>query len=180
MTTSTTTTSTGGGISGTAFAAALAAMALIATPIYVSHEGSRLTPYRDVVGVLTVCSGETRGVENRRYTEAECDEMTQDIMEDFGTEVAQANPSIVNYPNQWASHTIFAANVGVGQYKRSTVLRLDKAGKHREACRYMRNYTYAGGRVFQGLVNRRTGTEDRIGEYELCLADAVERDLGSI
>jgi len=180
MPTPSSTTTTGGGIAAGVFAAGIAAMALVAAPIFTSHEGERLTPYRDVVGVLTVCSGETRNVQNRTYTKAECAAMTQKIMYDFGTEVYNANPSIVNYPNQWAAHTIFAANVGAGQYRRSTVLRLDLAGDHRGACRYMRNYTYAGGKVFQGLVNRRTGTNDKVGEYELCLADAVERDLGSI
>ncbi len=106
--------------------------------------------------------------------------MTKSIMDEFGTEVATVNPSIVNYPNQWAAHTIFAANVGKGGYKKSSVLSLDLKGQHRQACRYMLNYKYAGGKVFTGLVNRRAGTNDKIGEYELCLADAVERDIGTI
>lgn len=163
-----------------AFKTALAAMIAVAIPVYVAHEGQKLVPYKDVVGVLTVCSGETRGVENRKYTAEECKAMTEEIMTEFGSEVALVNPSIVDYPNQWASHTIFAANVGKGGYKKSTVLRLDLQGKHRESCRYMRNYKYAGGRVFSGLVNRREGTAEKIGEYELCLADAVERDIGTI
>jgi lysozyme len=162
------------------FKTLLAGMVAVATPIYVVHEGEKLTPYKDVVGVLTVCSGETRGVQNRPYTKAECTAMTQKIMDEFGTEVAEVNPSIIRYPSQWASHTIFAANIGKGGYRKSSVLSLDLKGNHRAACRYMLNYKYAGGKVFQGLVNRRAGTNDKIGEYELCLADAVERDLNLI
>lgn len=161
-------------------AAGLAAMVAIATPIYIAHEGTRYVPYKDVVGVLTVCSGQTQGVENRRYTKEECDKETDKIMEEYGIAVARVNPAIVNYPSQWASHTIFAANVGKTRYKKSTVLSLDLQGHHRLACRYIRNYKYAGGKVFDGLINRRNGTNEKIGEYELCLADAVERDLGVI
>lgn len=156
---------------------ALAAMIAIATPIYISHEGTKLEPYFDDVGVLTVCSGETRFVEKRKYTPAECAAMTDRIMRGFGIAVAEANPSIVNYPRQWASHTIFAANVGTDKYYNSSVLKLDLKGEHRLACRAIRLYKYAGGRIFNGLINRREGTKEKIGEYELCLADAITRDL---
>lgn len=158
--------------------AAIAAMALIATPLYQAFEGTRNNPYRDIVGVWTVCSGETR-VKMRKYTDAECAEMTRKILEDdFGPAVAKLNPTIVDYPVSFAGHTTFAANIGIEAYKKSSILRLDLQGKHREACRAMRLYDKAGGRVVTGLTNRREGTPSMVGEYELCLADAVERDLG--
>lgn len=157
--------------------AALAAMALIATPIYQTFEGKRNNPYKDIVGVWTVCSGETR-VKMRPYTDAECAEMTRKILEDdFGPDVAALNPTIVDYPIQFAAHTIFAANVGMNAYAKSSVLRLDKAGQHRNGCRAMMLYNKAGGKVVVGLINRREGTSTMLGEYELCLAEAVERDL---
>lgn len=163
---------------GGAAAAAIAAMALIATPIYQTFEGTRNTPYKDIIGKWTVCSGETR-VEMRKYTDAECAEMTRKILEDdFGPAVAKLNPTIVDYPVSFAGHTTFAANIGMAAYQKSSVLRLDLQGKHREACRAMRLYDKAGGKVVTGLTNRREGTPSMVGEYELCLADAVERDLG--
>lgn len=165
---------------GGAIGAAIAAMAVLATPIYESFEGKRNTPYKDIAGVWTVCSGETR-VEMRKYTDAECKEITRKILEeDFGPGVAKLNPSIVNYPVSFVGHTTFAANIGLNAYAKSSVLKLDLQGKHREACRAMRLYDKAGGKRVQGLVNRREGTQAMIGEYELCLADAVERDLGLI
>lgn len=163
---------------GGAIAAGIAAMALLATPIYTSFEGTRNDPYKDSVGVWTVCSGETR-VEMRHYTNAECAEMTRHIIEDdFGPKVAKLNPTIVDYPVSFVGHTTFAVNIGMANYAKSSVLRLDLQGKHREACRAMRLYDKAAGRVLVGLQNRRQGTQSMIGEYELCLADAVERDLG--
>lgn len=164
---------------GSALGAALAAMALIATPIYEGWEGKRNIPYQDIVGVWTVCSGDTRNVvRGVRLTDEQCRERTEKILQEYGTAVAEANPAIVNYPLQFASHTIFAANVGVGAYKKSSVLRLSLQGKQRAGCRAMLLYDKAGGRVVVGLKNRRAGTSERLGEYELCLAEAVERDMG--
>ena len=98
--------------------AAIAAMALIATPLYQAFEGTRNNPYRDIVGVWTVCSGETR-VKMRKYTDAECAEMTRKILEDdFGPAVAKLNPTIVDYPVSFAGHTTFAANIGIEAYKK--------------------------------------------------------------
>lgn len=156
----------------------IAGMIAIATPIYVSHEGTRELPYKDIVGVWTVCSGDTRNVTpGKRETPEQCQERTENILKEYGGHVAEVNPSIVDYPYMWAAHSIFTANIGMAGYDKSSVLRLDKAGDHRLACRFLLKYDKAGGKRIIGLINRRSGTEDRIGEYELCLADAVERDL---
>lgn len=164
-----------------AFAAALAAMTAVATPIYMSHEGTKTLPYKDIVGVWTVCSGDTRNVTpGKRETPEQCSERTKKIMDEYGTKVAEINPDIIDYPYEWASHTVFAANIGVPTYKKSSIVVAYKQGQHRIACRNIRKYQYAGGKVVIGLINRRTGTDQKIGEYELCLADAVERDLNGV
>jgi len=157
--------------------ALIGAMVAIATPIYVSWEGTRTLPYKDIVGVWTVCSGDTRNVlPGKRVTEAECDARTRAILEEFGAGVARLSPGIEESPYEWAAHTIFAANVGLAAYERSSVRRLYNAGQHRAACRFLRNYRMAGGKVVQGLINRREGTDERIGEYELCLVGAIPAD----
>lgn len=161
-----------------AVSAAMAAMLAVATPIYIQHEGVKTLPYKDIVGVWTVCAGDTRNVTpGKRLTPVECDTRTKVILDEFGSMVQSVTPGIEDYPYQWASYSIFAANVGEGAYKKSSVLTLYKKGQYRLSCRFLRNYKYAGGKPAIGLVNRREGTEDKIGEYELCLADAVERDL---
>lgn len=161
-------------------AAALAAMAAMATPIYTQWEGTELRAYRDVVGVLTICSGDTRNVrEGQVATPAECDKRTARIMEEYGMAVYNVSPQVVDHPHMWAALTIFTANVGKAGYARSSVARLYNQGQYRRACRFLRNFKYAGGRVVRGLVNRREGTEQLIGEYELCLADAVRLEMGT-
>lgn len=76
------------------------------------------------------------------------------------------NPTITGYPHQWAAHTSFAYNVGLGTYGKSSVARLFAQGRQVEACRFLGRYVYAGGRRLQGLANRRAA------EIALCLKDA--------
>ncbi|WP_343347686.1 lysozyme [Sphingomicrobium sp. XHP0239] len=162
------------GIPGTAIAAMLA----IATPQVAQHEGLRLEPYRDVIGVPTVCYGETR-VEMRAYSKVECDALlAKALRNDFGLRVASSAPGIWTQPYEWAAHTSLTFNIGLGAYRKSSVLRLYREGKPVEACRFMRRYRFAGGRVIQGLVNRREGHGATIGEYELCLVGAIPRQIG--
>lgn len=155
---------------GKAIGGALAAMLAVATPIYVAWEGEKLEAYRDIVNVVTICSGDTRNVYmGMRLTKEQCRERTYRILTEFGEGVKTMSPGIDASPKEWAAHTIFSANVGLGAYSRSSVRRLYNAGDRRGACRAMRLYDKAGGRVIQGLKNRREGTANMIGEYELCL-----------
>lgn len=161
-----------GGVS----AAAIAAMVAIAFPQARIWEGMELVPYLDSVGVKTVCMGETR-VKMRRYTEAECVEMGKKALAEFGLKVQHLSPGIEKYKFQWAAHTLIAYNVGIGTYGSSSMRRHFNAGEYRLACRAMTKYKYAGGKVLLGLVLRREGDEQRIGEYELCLGDAIDAEF---
>lgn len=164
---------------GTGMAALFAAMIAVAVPQWEKWEGSERIAYRDIVGVLTICSGDTRNVrEGQVASEAECQERTARIMMDFGGGVRAASPGIENSPYEWAAHTTFAGNIGLAGYRRSSTHRLFVTGHRVQACRAMRLWNKAGGRVVRGLVNRREGEGDRIGEYELCLAGAVPAQLG--
>lgn len=143
-------------------AAALAAMLAIATPIVASWEGTKLNPYRDLVGVWTVCTGETR-VEMRRYTPAECQVMLEKGLAEFGQGVVKRNPELVNRPNQWAAASSLSYNIGAAAYNRSTVAKRFSAGNFRGACDAFLSWSYAGGRQIKGLLNRRRD------ERALCL-----------
>ena len=144
--------------------AAAGALAVAAGTI-AAWEGSRNEPYRDPVGILTVCYGETE-VRMRRYTDAECRAMLERRAAQFMEGVRIRNPEIAEFPKQWAAHTSFAYNVGLAAYGRSSVARLFEQGRQADACRFMGRYVYAGGRRLQGLANRRAA------ETRLCLEDA--------
>lgn len=144
-------------------AAALAAAALIATPLIERWEGTRPNPYRDIVGVWTVCTGETR-VPMRRYTRDECrDMLRRAIVSDYGAGVLAAVPALEHRPRQFAASISLAYNIGVPAFARSTVARRFNRGDWRGGCDAFLMWTRAGGREVRGLVNRRRD------EQRLCL-----------
>lgn len=147
-------------------ALALASAALVA--FLQPWEGKSNDPYRDVVGVRTVCFGETN-VPMRRYSDEECILMLARGTRRYLEAVQRRNPRIVEDPLQWAAHGELAYNIGVDGYNRSTVARLYSQGREIDACRYIGRYRYAGGRVWRGLVLRREGDATRLGSIELCL-----------
>ncbi|MBU1253207.1 MAG: lysozyme [Alphaproteobacteria bacterium] len=142
------------------------AMLGLAVATIAPWEGKRNDPYRDPIGILTVCYGETR-VEMRRYTDAECTAMLEEAAAGFAEGVRARNPAIIEFPYQWAAHTSFAYNVGLGAYNRSSVARLFADGQQRAACNFLGRYVYAGGTRLRGLVRRRAA------ETALCLKDAA-------
>lgn len=145
-------------------AIAVTAAAAVATPFIGGWEGLSRDPYKDMLanGIFTVCYGETR-VEMRRYTDAECLAMLNKAVEEFAEKVLQCTPSLQSRPYQLAAATSLAYNVGVGAYCRSTADRQFDAGDWRGGCDAILRWNKAGGRVVQGLVNRRKA------ERQLCL-----------
>jgi len=131
---------------------ASAATALVAT--VAAWEGKSNVPYRDVVGILTVCYGETHQP-MRRYTDAECKAMLEDRLADYAGPVLERNPELRGHDAQLVAASSLAYNIGVGNYRKSSVARLFSAGRWREACDAFLRWNRAGGRVIKGLDNRR-------------------------
>jgi len=130
-----------------------AAAALIATTA--AWEGKSNVPYEDVVGVLTWCYGETQGRPKARYTDAECKEMLADRLADYAGPVLERNPELRGHDSQVVAASSLAYNIGVGNYRKSSVARLFSAGRWREACDAFLKFNRAGGREIRGLTNRR-------------------------
>lgn len=125
-------------------------------------EGKRNDPYQDIVGVWTVCYGETR-VAMRHYSNAECEDMLAGGLTDFAEPVLARNPELRGHPNQLAAAVSLSYNIGARAYNRSTVARRFSAGRWREACDAFMMWNKAGGRVVRGLDRRRRF------ERDLCL-----------
>jgi lysozyme len=141
-----------------------AAALALATPMIQRWEGTELAPYRDIVGVWTVCTGETR-VEMRRYTRAECDTLLRKaIVSDYGAGVLKAVPALGSRPEILAASISLAYNIGVPAYSRSTIARRFNAGDWRGGCEGFLAWRFAGGREVKGLLNRRRD------ERQLCLS----------
>jgi len=141
---------------------AIAGALAIAAPLVAKWEGKSNDPYKDIVGVWTVCTGQTN-VEMRRYTLAECDAMLQASLGEYAKSVLERNPTLKDHPYQLAAATSLSYNIGVGAYWRSTVAKRFAAGNFKGACDAMLLWNRAGGKVIRGLQRRR---ED---ERRLCL-----------
>lgn len=129
-----------------------AAVALVGT-----WEGLRTVAYRDVVGIPTVCFGETRGVKmGDRYTVDECKAMLGDGLVEFeaGMRKCLAAPDKVP-AKSYVAFLSLSYNIGTRAFCGSTVARRANAGDIRGACNAIPMWNKAGGRVVQGLVNRR-------------------------
>ncbi len=123
--------------------------------IIMPWEGKRNDPYRDIVGVLTVCYGETQGP-MRRYSDAECSDMLRRRVErDYAAPVLRCVPGFATRPEPYAASISLAYNIGAKAFCGSTAARRFNAGDWRGGCNAFLMWSKAGGRVVSGLVNRR-------------------------
>ena len=128
-------------------------------------EGVRTRAYRDVVGVPTVCFGETRGVKmGDKYTMDECRAMLGQALVEFETGMRKCMRMPDAVPDKsYVAFLSFSYNVGIGAFCRSTLAKKLNAGDLRGACNELPHWNTAGGRIIKGLVNRRAE------ERKLCL-----------
>lgn len=126
-------------------------------------EGLRTQAYRDIVGVWTVCYGETKGVRpGDRYSKAECDAML--AREVVSYEAALDRCMTAKVPAGMKIALVsWTYNVGAAAACRSTLVRKANAGDLRGACNELPRWNRAGGRVIRGLTNR------RLTERSMCL-----------
>ena len=144
-----------------------AAVIATSTPFIAKWEGLSLVAYRDIVGVPTVCYGETRGVlMSDRYTKKQCEDMLKASVAEY---YEKLQPYMTNKDipiGVQASLLELAYNVGISAAGKSTMMRLANQGKYKEACNELDKWVKAGGGRVQGLVNRRADSK-----VNLCLAD---------
>lgn len=128
-----------------------------------SLEQREYVPYRDVVGILTVCDGHTGNdiIPGKRYTDEECDVLTQ---ADMARISRQVDPYIkVNTTEtQRAAIYSFAYNVGATAAINSTLMKKLNSRDYVGACNELKRWVYAGGKKWKGLMNRRDV------EYQVC------------
>lgn len=128
----------------------------IAGTMITDLEGVRYTPYYDVAGVLTVCYGHTGAdiIKNKTYSPAECKAMLDKDLQPFAKSV-ERSVKVPTNEYQKAALISFSYNVGVTAFERSSLLPQLNAGNYQAACDGLRQWTYAGGKQWKGLMNRR-------------------------
>ncbi|VFS85655.1 lysozyme-like protein [Escherichia coli] len=119
-------------------------------------EGREYLPYRDVVGVLTICDGHTGSdiITGKRYTDKECDALTR---ADMARIARQVDPHIrvKTTDTQRAAIYSFTYNIGATATINSTLLKKLNARDYAGACNELKRWVFAGGKKWKGLMNRR-------------------------
>lgn len=147
-------------ISAFVAAGVTASSAFVAYDLTLPSEGLKQSVYLDPVALPTVCIGhmDKKLKLGERFAIEECMVM---FAEDWVKHERQLD-SVVKapYASEWqkAALTDFTFNVGLGNVKSSTLVKLLNQGKHRQACMQLLRWTKAGGSVLRGLVIRRDKT----------------------
>lgn len=157
----------------------------IAAALIGGFEGKRNQPYRDPLGILTVCYGHTGNIEQRPYSDAEC----LALLEKDVAAHAEAL-SCIKKPLQLREQIAFvslAYNIGTAKfcggsgYKTSTVVKKANAGNIAGACAAMsawRNGCKAGKcSPLPGLVKRRA-VERAVCEGDFDEAARIVKEWG--
>jgi lysozyme len=121
-------------------------------------EGVRYEPYRDSVGVLTVCYGHT-GPDVRAgatYTPDDCQRLLEQDMASARAAVSRClpMPKLVQVESALVSLTFNVGPVAVCG-ERSSIRRAALANNWPAACAAIDLYNKAGGREYRGLTLRR-------------------------
>jgi lysozyme len=138
------------------------AVAAVCVTFITGFEGLRQTAYRDVVGVWTLCIGETEGVTRGDHRSvAECKAMLQRRLEDYATPIESCLPNLPDA--RFIAFTSLAYNIGAQRTCQSTAAKQIRLGNIKAGCDGFLSWDKAAGIRFPGLTRR------RMAERELCL-----------
>lgn len=152
-------------VSPKAVSAVATGVLLLAMTLTKPWEGRRHYPYLDIAHVKTVCDGHTGNVEDRRYSDDECDALLMgDLAEAYGYVTKCIHVPMQRY--QAAALTDATYNIGPAVVCGSTLQRLANAGDWTGACNQLMRWNRAGGRVVLGLTRRRAA------ERAMCLGES--------
>jgi lysozyme len=133
-------------------------------------EGCELKVYNDAAGLPTIGVGHlltkselmsgkiTIGGVAVKYSDGITSQQAEQLLaQDLGPTEAAVNNGVkvALSQNQFDALTSFTFNVGVAAFTNSTLLRVLNQGQYAQVPDQLMRWTRAGGRVVQGLVNRR-------------------------
>jgi lysozyme len=129
-------------------------------------EGCKLQAYQCSAKVWTIGWGNTYYQDKRpvkqgdKVTQEQANELFEMIMNEFSIEVRKALTKEVS-ENQFSALVCFAYNVGIGNLKKSTLLRKVNVNPNDETIALeFAKWNKAGGKVLNGLVRRRKAEAD--------------------
>jgi len=125
------------------------------------HEGVRVKPYQDAIGLWTVGVGHLIGDGktlpdewNRTLTMGEVDEILRKDLARFEAGVERLCPTGLTQ-SRFDALVSISFNFGLGNLQRSSIRMKHNRGEFEDAADSFLLYNKAGGKIFKGLVNRR-------------------------
>lgn len=128
-------------------------------------EGKENNAYKDIVGVVTICYGQTHNVQMGEYrSDEECEEdLAEDLDKYHSAMMKHVKVPLSDY--EQIAYTSFIWNLGETNWRKSTLLKKLNSGDHAGACAELLRWDKAGGKVVKGLTNRRQA------EYKICMGN---------
>lgn len=127
-------------------------------------EGLRLSSYLCPAGVLTIGYGHTgQDVHpDQTITPQQAEQLLRHDIETFERQLSLALWGMKLQQCQWDALLSLAYNIGIGNFKKSTLLKKLRANPHDPTIRdEFLKWNKAGGRVLPGLVKRRLAESKR-------------------
>lgn len=143
----------------------LALVSAVAVSAICGFEGYREYAYRDAVGVPTIGYGTTKGVKMGDTTTRQ--EAKEFVVRDASV-MARQMQSVIKVPlyqHEWDSLVSLVYNIGIGNFKKSTLLKKLNRRDYSGACSQIKRWVYAGGKKLKGLERRRES------EYQMCIGN---------
>ena len=127
-------------------------------------EGCRLEAYLDEAGVPTIGYGHTKGVRmGDKISDYWARNLLKEDVEYFAQRVERLG--VCRTQGQLDALTSFVFNLGIGQLRKSTLLRVIKRqGPAADIKREFMRWVYAGGKKMPGLEKRRSWEAERFLE----------------
>lgn len=128
----------------------------VALKLVKKFEGCRLKAYKCPAGIPTIGWGETKNVKmGMVWTQKQADDALTKRLIEFKNGVLAVCPHLLLSPHRLGACVSLAYNIGLGAFKKSSVARYCNQAKWQKAGDSFMLWKKAGGKVLQGLVNRR-------------------------
>jgi lysozyme len=120
-------------------------------------ESCKLDAYQDPVGIWTVGFGSTGPgiVEGLTISQKTADGMLLGHVREVGLELTDLLGNFQLNQNQLDALTSLVYNIGIGNFKSSTLLKYLKMNDYKDASNEILKWNHAGGIVLPGLTTRR-------------------------
>lgn len=140
-------------------AGGLAAVLAIAIPFVADFEGYFPKAYRDPVGVLTICYGQTAadGADfSKTYTKAECEKMLGQDLQKYDADLKRLlKPEVYAALPIYRHAALISFDYNLGAGNTARIAPYFNSGRWEAGCNAMLGFNHAGGRVLPGLTRRR-------------------------